>query len=67
MIDSNLLNFVDDKDFEKQLKKHNKWRQKQIDIFYRTGKPIFTMTLETQHIRSNNNPHHFIEKKRWDQ
>ena len=62
MIDSNLLNFVDDKDFEKRLQKHDKWRQKQIDIFYRTGKPIFTMTLETQHLRSNNNPHHFIEK-----
>ena len=46
-------------------KKQDIWRQKQLDIFYRTGKPIFTMSIETQHIRSNNNPHHFIEKKRW--
>jgi len=59
-------NFVDNEDFKKRLKKHDKWRQKQIDIFYRTGKPIFTMTLETQHLRSNNNPHHFIKKNRWD-
>ena len=66
MIDSNLLKFVYEKDFEKRLQKHEQLRQKQIDIFYRTGKPIFTMTLETQHLRSNNNPHHFIEKKRWD-
>ena len=65
MIDSNLLNFIDDKDFKKRLKKYDKLRQKQIDIFYRTGKPIFTMSIETQHLRSNNNPHHFIEKKRW--
>lgn len=46
-------------------KKQDIWRQKQLDIFYRTGKPIFTMSIETQHLRSNNNPHHFIEKKRW--
>jgi hypothetical protein len=40
-----------------------KWRQKQLDIFYRTGKPVFTMTLDTQHIRSKNNPYFFVENE----
>ncbi len=37
MLDANLLNFIDDEEYEKRLKKHDKWRQKQLDIFYRTG------------------------------
>jgi hypothetical protein len=52
---------LDDEEWEKRRKKQDKWRQKQLDIFYRSGKPIFNITLETQHIRSNNNPHYFIE------
>jgi len=65
MLDSLLMNFIYDEELEKRHKKQDIWRQKQLDIFYRTGKPIFTMSIETQHLRSNNNPHHFIEKKRW--
>ena len=49
-----------------RLEKQEKWRQRQINIFYRTGKPIFSMSLDTQHVRSNNNPQYFIEKKRWE-
>jgi len=45
----------------KQIEKQEKWRQKQIDIFYRTGKPVFTMTLDTIHIRSHNNPSYFVD------
>jgi hypothetical protein len=61
-----ILQIMCDEEWENRRKKQDEWRQKQLDIFYRSGKPIFTMTLETQHIRSNNNPHHFIEKKLWE-
>jgi hypothetical protein len=43
------------------LEKQEKWRQQQIDIFYRTGKPIFTMTFDTMHIRSHNNVHYYVD------
>ena len=66
MLKSIFLNFSYDEEVKKRRDKQSTWRQKQLDIFYRTGKPIFNMTIETQHIRSNNNPHYFIEKKRWE-
>lgn len=40
------------------------WRQKQITIFYRSGKPIFNITPETEHLRSINNPHYYVDPKR---
>jgi hypothetical protein len=36
--------------------KQERWRQQQIQIFYGTGKPIFNITKDTQHIRVHNNP-----------
>ena len=66
MIDNLILNVISDEEFEKRNKKHEIWRQKQLDIFYRTGKPIYNVTLETQHIRSNRDPYNFIEKHVWD-
>lgn len=45
-------------------KKQENWRQKQLDIFYRTGKPIFTMTMENMHIRRNNNPYFYVDPRR---
>lgn len=39
------------------------WRQKQLDIFYRSGKPIFTMDEHTQHLRSHNNPYFYKDKE----
>lgn len=39
------------------------YREKQLDIFYRTGRPIYTMTLETQHIKSCNNPYAYVDKE----
>ncbi len=65
MLKSIFFNF-NDEEMKKRREKQNNWRQKQLDIFYRTGKPIFNMTVETQYIRSNNNPPHFIEKKCWE-
>jgi hypothetical protein len=47
------------------IKKQEIWRQKQLDIFYRSGKPIFKITQETQYIQSINSPYHFKEKPTW--
>lgn len=44
------------------VKKQEKWRQKQIQIFYRSGKPIFNIDNNTQHIRSHNNPYFYKDK-----
>ena len=35
------------------------WREKQLLIFYRTGRPIFNIDETTMHIRSHNNPYFF--------
>lgn len=55
-----------DSEKEKRIKKQEEWREKQLTIFYRTGKPIYRITLETQFLRTNNTPHKFIEKKKWE-
>ena len=52
--------------YDKMRQKYEKLRQKQLDIFYRTGKPIYRISLETQFLRNNNTPHLFIEKKNWE-
>ena len=61
-----IIRVIIDKEVENRRKSHAKWRQKQLDIFYRTGRPIYNVSLDTQHIRSNRDPHHFIEKCVWD-
>jgi len=35
------------------------WREKQLHIFYRSGRPIFNIDQSTMHIRSHNNPYFF--------
>jgi len=65
-MDSWIIRVISDKELEKRIKSHAKWRQKQLNIFYRTGKPIFNISLDTQHIRSNRDPHNFREKDVWD-
>jgi len=35
------------------------WREKQLHIFYRSGRPIFNIDQRTMHIRSHNNPYFF--------
>jgi len=49
---------------KKILQKQEKWRQKQINIFFRTGKPIFTMTMENMHMRRNNNPYYYVDNEK---
>ena len=61
-----ILHFVSDEEIKKRKEKNEIWRQKQLDIFYRTGKPIYNVTLETQHIRSNKDPNYFREKPIWE-
>lgn len=46
-----------------KLRLRSMYREKQLDIFYRTGRPIYTMTLETQHIKSCNNPYSYVDKE----
>jgi hypothetical protein len=36
--------------------KQHFWRERQLDIFYRTGRPIYNIDCNTQHLRSHNNP-----------
>ena len=35
------------------------WREKQLKIFYRSGRPIFNIDEKTMHIRAHNNPYFF--------
>ena len=39
--------------------KQSIWREKQLRIFYRTGRPIFNIDEQTMHIRAHNNPYFF--------
>lgn len=55
-----------DDEFALHTKKQEIWRQKQLDIFYRSGKPIFRVSTATQHIKSNIDPLHFREKNPWE-
>jgi hypothetical protein len=37
------------------------WREKQLNIFYRSGRPIFNIDEKTMHIRAHNNPYFFSD------
>lgn len=50
-----------DNEREERMKKQKIQREKQLDIFYRTGRPIYNITLDTCHLSSHNNPLRFIE------
>ena len=39
------------------LERQELWRQKQFNILYGNGRPIFNIDEETQHIKSHNNPY----------
>lgn len=43
-------------DYSEISKKQEVWRRKQFNIFYGTGRPIYNINEETEHIRSHNNP-----------
>lgn len=36
--------------------KQHFWRERQLDIFYRTGRPIYNIDCNNQYLRSHNNP-----------
>lgn len=38
------------------IKTHERWRRKQFNIFYGSGRPIFNISTETEHLRSHQNP-----------
>lgn len=38
-----------------------KWRQRQLNLLYRQGRPIFNVSMETQHLRSHINPYFYID------
>jgi hypothetical protein len=42
-----------------------KWRQTQFNMLYREGRPIFNVSIETQHIRSHNNPYFHRDTNKW--
>jgi hypothetical protein len=35
------------------------WRERQLDIFYRNGRPIYNIDRNNQHLRSHNNPTYY--------
>ena len=37
-------------------KKHEIWRRKQFNIFYGSGRPIFNISEETEHLRFHRSP-----------
>ena len=42
--------------------KQELWRKKQFEIFYASGRPIFNIDEETQHLRRHNNPYFHEDK-----
>ena len=48
------LNYIFDAD--SIAKKHEKWRRKQFNIFYGSGRPIFNISEETEHLRFHRTP-----------
>jgi hypothetical protein len=36
--------------------KQQQWREQQVDVLYRTGRPIFNINQHTAHLRGHNNP-----------
>jgi len=43
------------------------WRERQVNIFYRTGRPIYNIDSNSQHLRSHNNPTYYrdINSESW--
>lgn len=58
-LDSYVNNFLrkSENSYPPNIKKQLIWRQKQIDIFYNTGRPIFKNLHDSNHIffKKNNN------------
>jgi len=44
------------------VEKQELWRQKQFQIFYGNGRPIFNINKDTQYIKSHNHPYSYKDK-----
>lgn len=53
-------NKIKNKEFEERVKKNNIYIQKQLHIFFGSGRPIYNISLDTFHIRKYNNPSSYI-------
>lgn len=43
------------------------WRERQLNIFYRNGRPIYNIDCNNQHLRSHNNPTYYrdVNSESW--
>ena len=46
-------------DIQNIRKKQEEWRTKQFNIFYGSGRPIYNINKDTEHLRSHNNPYYY--------
>ena len=53
-MNSHQLNYIFDAD--SIAKKHEIWRRKLFNIFYGSGRPIFNISEETEHLRFHRSP-----------
>ena len=60
------VNIESEEERETRYKKNERLRQVQLDIFYRTGRPIFRINTDTEHLRSFRDPFFFVEKPNWE-
>ena len=51
--------------WSKRMEKNEKRRRKQVDIFYRTGRPIFKITKDNQYLRRFSDPLYYTEQPVW--
>tara|TARA_B110000037_G_C17031817_1_gene469833 strand:- start:186 stop:413 length:228 start_codon:yes stop_codon:yes gene_type:complete len=52
----NDINKITNKEFNERVKKSNIYMEKQLHIFFGSGRPIYNISLDTIHIRKHNNP-----------
>jgi len=60
------VNIESEEERDTRCKKNERLRQVQLDIFYRTGRPIFRINTDTEHLRSFRDPIFFVEKPNWE-
>jgi hypothetical protein len=58
------MNFILD-DIDISHKKQNIWRQKQIEIFYGSGRPVFRITKDNCFERKNYDGNYYMIANKW--
>ena len=58
------MNFILD-DIDISHKKQNIWRQKQIEIFYGSGRPVFRITEDNCFERKNYDSNYYMIANKW--